>query len=118
MPRRFAESAGTPWREDAISGWAADLPALRGQDIAKAALQFKTGTGLGSDVFRPRWLCWLSNDLLDLFARILTSVEALGVWPGMVNLILVAQIPKSDGGRRPIGLLPTLVRVWEKARNP
>ena len=45
-------------------------------------------------------------------------IEACGLWPSMVELILVVQIPKADGGRRPIGLLPTLVRVWEKIRKP
>ena len=44
-------------------------------------------------------------------------IENLGVWPEMISVLLVAQIPKADGGRRPIGLLPTLVRVWEMRRK-
>jgi hypothetical protein len=29
---------------------------------------------------------------------------------------MVVLIPKSDGGRRPIGLFPTLIRLWMRIR--
>ena len=45
-------------------------------------------------------------------------MESRQIWPTQVRAILVALIPKSDGGRRPIGLLPTIVRVWERVRKP
>ena len=53
-----------------------------------------------------------------LLGYILMAIEKLGLWPEVVSVVLIAQIPKTDGGRGPIGLLPTLVRVWEKARKP
>ena len=31
---------------------------------------------------------------------------------------LIHLIPKNDGGRRPIGVLPSIVRIWERARKP
>ena len=40
------------------------------------------------------------------------------MWPSQVAIILMAQIPKAGGGKRPVGLLAGLVRLWEKARMP
>ena len=115
---RFKDEAQAPWREQAAFHWAAELPRLTGADIARSAKTFRKSTGLGCDTLRPRWLCWLSGELLDVFARFLTAIEKLGRWPDLISVLLISQIPKADGGRRPIGLLPTLVRVWEKARKP
>ena len=33
-----------------------------------------------------------------------------------MHLVLIVLLAKSDGGRRPIGLFPTLVRLWMRAR--
>ena len=32
------------------------------------------------------------------------------------NLVLIVLLPKSDGGLRPIGLFPTVIRIWFRAR--
>ena len=45
-------------------------------------------------------------------------MEGIGLWPSQVSVILMAQIPKAGGGKRPIGLLAGLVRLWERARSP
>ena len=116
---RFAGQTRAPWREPLVQPpWAPDLPALTGKDMVVAARGFKRTTGLGVDSFNPRWLCHLSQGLLDGFAALLAAVERVGVWPTALRTLLISQIPKGDGGRRPIGLLPTLVRVWEKLRKP
>ena len=73
---------------------------------------------MGCDSLRPRWISWLTDDLLEGYARLFNVLESRGIWPTAVQTLLVAQIPKADGGRRPIGLLPTMVRLWEKARKP
>ena len=31
---------------------------------------------------------------------------------------MIHLVPKLGGGRRPIGALPTLIRMWERARKP
>ena len=98
--------------------WAPALPTICGKDIIDAAKKFKRTTGLGADSFNPRWLCMLSDGLVQGFAGLLGAIERVGAWPAVMQTVLIAQIPKSDGGRRPIGLLPTLVRVWEKVRKP
>ena len=33
-------------------------------------------------------------------------------------MALIVLLPKPDGGRRPIGLLPTVIRVWMRAYSP
>ena len=48
--------------------------------------------------------------------RVLILAELLGEWPSAVGHVLVALLPKPDGGRSPIGLLPMLVRVWTRVR--
>ena len=39
--------------------------------MAKAARRFRKLTGLGCDFFRPQWFSWLSDELLDQYARLL-----------------------------------------------
>ena len=42
--------------------------------------------------------------------------ERLGQWPSLVGWVVICLIPKADGGRRPIGLLPCVVRLWMRIR--
>jgi hypothetical protein len=119
----FSKEASAPWRglqgdwEDDFP-WSAPLPEITGEDLVSAAKKFKKLTAIGSDAFRPLWITWLSPALLSGFAKLFMALERVGVWPAQVQQILVALIPKADGGRRPIGLLPTLVRIWERVRKP
>ena len=120
---RFADTATAPWRDTGIElvqqlPWAAPLPPIDAAAVVEASKMFKKRTGLGCDAFHPRWFGWMSTPLLEGFARLLMALEAIGIWPSQIHAILVAQIPKSSGGRRPIGLLPALVRLWEKIRKP
>ena len=43
--------------------------------------------------------------------------EAKGAWPSLSTAVLVALLPKSTTGRRPIGLFPWLPKIWGKARR-
>ena len=65
----------------------------------------------------PRALARLSTECLAALACILTAIELDGKWPQLLHLIIVALLPKPEGGRRPIGLLPMVVRVWGRARK-
>ena len=71
------------------------------------------GLGVGELRSWPRGLIELLADFYEL-------VEELGVWPGGLDLNLVAMLPKggSDepGDRRPIVLLPVVYRLWAAAR--
>ena len=44
-------------------------------------------------------------------------LEQAGIWPSQLEEALVHLIPKTSGGRRPVGILPALVRLWERARR-
>ena len=46
------------------------------------------------------------------------AAEMDGAWPEFSQLVITVLLPKSDGGRRPIGLFRTLHRVWMRTRRP
>ena len=54
---------------------------------------------------------------METIAQLLGKLEAAGYWPDQLETLVVL-IPKSDGGRRPIGLLPAIIRIWERCRRP
>ena len=86
--------------------------------IKTAAETFPLGTGLGADNMAPRAVAALPQWQLQMLADILNECEATGVWPKRWNLVLIALLPKPDGGRRPIGLFPAVVRIWMRTRAP
>ena len=43
--------------------------------------------------------------------------ERAGCWPDAVGVVIIVLLAKPDGGWRPIGLLPHLVRVWMRVRR-
>lgn len=63
---------------------------------------FSASTGLDADNNAPRAVL----RLLD---------ESWMSWSAALNLALIALLPKRDGGLRPIGLLPTWIRIWMRA---
>ena len=81
-----------------------------------AAKTFPAHTGLGSDNFAPRALERLSDESLQALATILNRAEQSGEWCKALQLVLIVLLPKPDGDRRPIGLLPMPIRVWMRAR--
>ena len=117
---KFDESTSAPWRDSAAAEKAAreTLPPLTKMDLRAAARTIRPRLGLGCDNTHPRWFGCLSDGLLQAFVDFLMALERLGMWPRQVSVILVAQVPKAGGGRRPIGLLSGLVKLWEKARKP
>ena len=74
-------------------------------------------TAIGVDNLSPSHFAWLSDILLHRVAELLTWLERAGIWPKQLEEALVHLIPKASGGRRPIGILPALVRLWERARR-
>ena len=101
--------------------WPDDLgeapPQLWVEAVLDAAMTFPVDTGLGWDGVHPRCLGRLSSELLDWLVLILRHAEKTGEWQAAVELIIIVLLPKSDGGFRPIGLLPLLPRLWMRARR-
>ena len=117
---KFASSARAPWRtfdkwEDL--GWAGQLPSLEVEELRQVAKTYNEYTGRGCEGIHPRWISWMTDEWLQLLCDFLKLLEFGGYWPSQL-LSLVCLIPKADGGRRPIGLLPAIVRIWERARRP
>ena len=84
--------------------------------LKESAMSFPIGTGLGGDNVSPRAITRLTDALIWALCLLLAAIERTGYWPTAVQLVLIVLLPKSDGGLRPIGLFPTLIRVWMKAR--
>jgi hypothetical protein len=92
------------------------LPAHSVAAFRCACASFPHGVGLGWDRVHPRALLRLSAPAITALLRIFLLAELVGMWPKNIGCVLVVLIDKSDGGLRPIGLLPTLVRVWSRVR--
>ena len=82
----------------------------------QACKSFAAGTGLGWDRLHPRVLLRCSEQALLALLRLFILAELLGTWPQQIGVVIVALLPKPDGGRRPIGLFPSLVRLWMRIR--
>ena len=85
-------------------------------DIRAAALSFPPNTGHGADGLAPRSIARLSSQALQALIALFLAFEASGSWCQAVNMVLIVLLPKRDGGRRPIGLFPTIVRIWMRVR--
>ena len=117
-----ADKWGTLWNEGKRQpklewGTIDELPPLTVDAIRAAARSFPAGTGLGVDNISPRALLRLSDEAIAALAELLMTIERSGEWPPELNLVLIVLLAKSDGGFRPIGLFPTVIRVWMRART-
>lgn len=86
------------------------------EELKGAAAYFPKGTATSNDGFRPHWCSWLSKEALEAHGRLFTAMEIQGRIPSQLFTTIVF-IPKADGGVRPIGLLPTWLRFWERTRR-
>ena len=119
---------GTQWQKEwqagatpSITPWPAEfatepLPPITVQIARQAAATFPSGTGLGWDKLHPRAIARCSDAAVLALVRILLAAELLGRWPELVGVVIACLLPKPDGGRRPIGLLPSVVRLWMRIR--
>ena len=86
--------------------------------LVAAIRTFPADTAIGTDAYHPRVLLRLGPSLLPALLKVLFLCELLGSWPGVITDVLIALLPKLAGGFRPIGISPTLVRVWFRLRAP
>ena len=93
-----------------------DLEPLLPEALRAAAESFPAGTGLGVDHIPPRAIARLSNEALQALCDILMHMERSGDWDNSLRLVLIVLLAKDDGGFRPIGLFPTIIRIWMRAR--
>ena len=79
-------------------------------------MTFPGDTGLGHDNIAPRSLTRLSPESMKGLAELFVAYEKFGDWAAVHDLVLIVLLPKGEGGYRPIGLFPTLIRVWFRVR--
>ena len=92
-------------------------PPLVVEDILRAAASFPVTTGLGADNFSPRAVLRLPRHLVAELADLLNAAETAGSWDEALSLVLIVLLPKEGGGHRPIGLFPSVIRIWMRARS-
>ena len=92
------------------------LELLTPWSIIQAAHSFPVGTATGADNIAPRAVARLSQEGLKALALIYAALERLGSWTAAFAFVLIVLLPKTDGGLRPIGLFPTLIRIWMRSR--
>ena len=108
-----AQSEQLRWPDD----MGEELPKMVAEELLEACRTFPTETDLGWGQWHPRVIERLSHSTLLLLVAILIECEKTGEWPAGFALVLIALLPKPDGGFRPIGLLPTPPRIWMRARR-
>ncbi len=114
---KFSAKATAPWRDPSLAQYEL-LPPPTDEEIKAAVNSFDVRTATGADAIHVVWLRWLSDDLLRTIARLFLAIESLGFWPHQLHVVMMRLIPKKTGGRRPIGIETTLVRLWERMRKP
>ena len=88
------------------------------EQLLEAARKIPVGSGLSWDLWHPRALQRLPRPLLTALIRILAAAEREGKWPAQLDLVVIALLTKPGGGFRPIGLFPSIIRIWGKLRRP
>ena len=101
------------WPEDLLQ----PLPRPSVSQVRRASKGFKEFTGIGCDDWHPRHVGMLSDDAIEAFISLLMAMERQGIAPEQVQVLLIVFLDKPDGGKRPIGLLASILRIWGKLRR-
>ena len=91
---------------------------ITAEEVWKAGSHFKEHTGVGVDLLHPKLFSTLSRPGAQAVADLLNRVEAERQWPAHQQMLIYLLILKPNGKDRPIGLLPSLIRLWETIRAP
>ncbi len=113
----WAVGQGLPkpqWPDD-VGGVVMERPTVH--QLRAALRSFPTGTALAWDALHPRALLRLGDARLEELIDLMIKAEADGEWPEEIGTVSIVLLPKPDGGWRPIGLFPAMVRVWMRLRR-
>ncbi len=112
------------WRPAGVSeqeiewGYVPPLPRPTVAEVRAAANRFKRKTRVGIEGISPKDMSEATDETLDCYINIMIVCEMLGHIPTRVALVIVLLLNKKLGGRRPIGIMPTMYRVWAAVRKP
>ncbi len=112
------------WRPPAVTpkpirwGKVEPLPRPTVRDVRRAARRFKARTKVGVEGLSPRDMAELTDEVVEAYIDVMLTCERLGKVPDRVATVVVMLLNKKLGGRRPIGILPTMYRLWAAVRKP
>ena len=110
------------WGETQASNWSAmeagdSLPRPGIDNIRRASQSFNMATAVSGDFIHPKSICLLDVIALEALEEVFMLIEEVGTAP--IDLLTLVFIDKPGGaGKRPIGLLTGLMRLWGKVRRP
>ena len=111
-----AQGAPRPWL---LPLEEAGLPRPSDDRLVAVTAAYKEGTGIGSDRIHPRHVGQLPHDARECYIDFLVCLEEFLILPEHHQLLQYWLTPKPDSpGKRPLCLLPTMVRTWEAVRKP
>ena len=99
-------------------GGGGPLPRPSLEEARRRIASFKVDTAVGVWSTRPRWYGWISDQPIEAWIDLFMVVEETGRWRDTIQDIIVHLNPKAIAGNRPIGVLPSRIRWWEKLRKP
>ncbi len=99
-------------------GKVAELSRPTVKDVRRAARRFRANTKQGIENLSPRDMSELSDGLVEAYIDLMMACEKLGRIPDRVAVVVVMLLGKKLGGRRPVGILPTVYRLWAAVRKP
>ena len=129
VPQEDAEQRAAPWHQLWLDGSSSEdlqWPRFEKKDLDELVMpdydQFivlarsfsPSRRGVGCCFFHPRHFAFLSKGGYEALVAIWRAMFWLGTPPHLLKMLIFVLIPKPAGGDRPIGLLPSLVRVLNR----
>ena len=93
------------------------LSPITGEQVFRASARFPLGTATGADCWHPRHFSLMGLPACRVAAAILNGIERWGHLPQLASVLMLVMLPKPDATFRPIGLLPSLMRLWGRVRR-
>ena len=94
------------------------LPTITTGILDTAVRASRRRAGKGHDMLGPADILALPDQGRRDLCELLNQVEKACTWPWQLLSTSIMLKPKPDNTDRPLGLLPMMVRIWEKIRQP
>ena len=91
-----------------------DIQLPDAEELRRVSRSFSRFTALGIDDFHPRHIGDICDDGVHCFIALLRAIIRLNCLPTAIALLLIVLLPKPEGGTRPIGLFPSIIRVFTR----
>ncbi len=75
---------------------------------------YRSNTAVGADHWQPRTIMLLPDRLIERLLALWRIFILTFMFPDQINLLQIVLIPETDGGGRPIGVFPTVLRALDR----